>query len=107
MIIAEGPWLTQDESALVNGLPLGPKAVKIFMDSIHQPDTFIWRPTMDTTYLEDCLLAFVSWPIHKVGLENTPSATAHHSPSTDIPSASKSVGTVTKATGSKSAAKGF
>jgi len=43
---------------------------------------------MDMTYLEDCLMAFVSWPVNKVSFEN-PSA-RHHSTSTDIPSRSKS-----------------
>jgi len=44
---------------------------------------------MDMTYLEDCLMAFVSWPVNKVRFEN-PSA-RQHSASTDIPSGSKAV----------------
>jgi len=82
VIVAEGRWQTQEETALVNGLPLGPKAVKVFVDSVLQPETFIWRPTMDMTYLEDCLMAFVSWPVNKVCFENPSSR--QHSASTDI-----------------------
>jgi len=59
VIVAKGRWQTQEEIALVNGLPFGPKAVKVFVDSMLQPETFIWRPTMDMTYLKDCLMAFV------------------------------------------------
>ncbi|CAE6176640.1 unnamed protein product [Arabidopsis arenosa] len=95
VIVAEGRWQTQEPSALVNGLPLGPKAVKVFVDSVHQPDTFIWRPTMEVTYLEDCLMAFVSWPVNKVVFENPTTTTGQKSPlqksaSTDRPSSSKS-----------------
>jgi len=54
VVVAEGCWQTQEPNALVNGLPLGPAAMKIFVDAVLQPETFIWRPTMDVTYLEDC-----------------------------------------------------
>ncbi|CAE5960313.1 unnamed protein product [Arabidopsis arenosa] len=102
VIVDEGRWQTQEETALVNGLPLGPKAVKVFVDSVLQPETFIWRPTIDMIYLEDCLMAFVSWPVNKVSFEN-PSA-GQHSASTDIPSGSKSVvGTQSVETSAKAA----
>lgn len=106
MIVAEGRWQTQEPSALVNGLPLGPKAVKVFVDQVHQPETFIWRPTMEMTYLEDCVMAFVSWPVSKVVFEN--STTGHKSPlqnSAATVSGSKSVAGAKSATsGPKSAA---
>ncbi|CAA7056773.1 unnamed protein product [Microthlaspi erraticum] len=70
VVVAEGRWQTEEPKALVNGLPLGPKAVKVFIDQVHQPETFIWRPTIETTYLEDCLLSFVAWPACKVVFEN-------------------------------------
>ncbi|AAF99830.1 Hypothetical protein [Arabidopsis thaliana] len=73
--VAERRWQTQDRDTLVNGIPLRPNAVKIFVDVVHQPDTFIWTPTIDVTYLEDCLLSFVSWPVNKVVFENTKDAT--------------------------------
>ena len=59
---------------------MGPNAVKIFVDVVCQPDTFIWRPTVDVTYLEDCLQSFVSWLVNKVVFENAPDAIGHHSP---------------------------
>jgi len=78
--VAERRWQTQDRDTLVNGIPLRPNAVKIFVDVVHQPDTFIWTPTIDVTYLEDCLLSFVSWPVNKVVFENTKDATGQESP---------------------------
>ncbi|KAG7536590.1 Patatin-like phospholipase domain [Arabidopsis suecica] len=102
VIVAEGRWQTQEETALVNGLPLGPKAVKVFVDSVLQPETFIWRPTIDMAYLEDCLMAFVSWPVNKVSFETQ--SPRQHSASTDIPSGSKSaVGTKSAETSDKPA----
>ncbi|CAB81143.1 putative protein [Arabidopsis thaliana] len=80
VIVAEGRWQTKDQSALVNGLPLGPAAVKVFVDVILQPETFIWRPTMDVTYLEDCLQSFVAWPAHKVSYENTTDSAVQKAP---------------------------
>ncbi|CAE6074033.1 unnamed protein product [Arabidopsis arenosa] len=32
VVVAEGRWQTQEQNALVNGLPLGPNAVKVFVD---------------------------------------------------------------------------
>ncbi|CAA7023804.1 unnamed protein product [Microthlaspi erraticum] len=111
--------LTDEPKTLVNGLPLGPKAVKVFIDQVHQPETFIWRSTMETTYIEDCLMSFVAWPATKIVLENSRDGTGYKSPfqnsvSTDQTAGGKSVGTASgsmemsfksDATGSKSAAK--
>lgn len=36
-IVAEGRWQSRDPSVLVNGLLLGPKAVKVFVDAVLQP----------------------------------------------------------------------
>lgn len=80
VVVAEGRWTTQDRKALVNGLSLGPKAVKVFVDVVHEANTFIWRPTMDVTYIEDCLMSFVAWPFNKVVFENNPDGTGRLSP---------------------------
>ncbi|CAA7048866.1 unnamed protein product [Microthlaspi erraticum] len=101
-VVAEGRWQTQDPKALVNELPLGPKAVKVFVDEVQQPDTFIWRPTMDVTYLEDCLLSCVAWPVNKVVFENTTNASGHKSTQN-----SSSTGLKSGATGFKSPSETF
>ncbi|KAL0897393.1 hypothetical protein Bca101_081354 [Brassica carinata] len=75
VVVGEGRWQTQEPKALVNGIPLGPKAVKVFLDVILEPDTFLWRPTSDVAYLEDCLMSFISWPVRKVVFENPPEGT--------------------------------
>lgn len=51
---------------MVNGLPIGPGAVKIFIDAVVEPETFLWRPTPQLSTLDDCLKSFVAWPVHRV-----------------------------------------
>ncbi|CAA7049847.1 unnamed protein product [Microthlaspi erraticum] len=64
--VAEGRWQTRDPKALVNGLPLGPKAIKVFVDAVIDPDTFLWRPTEEFSYLHESLKTFVAWPVGRV-----------------------------------------
>ncbi|XP_033133157.1 uncharacterized protein LOC117127282 [Brassica rapa] len=80
VVVGEGRWQTKEPKALVNGLPLGPKAVKVFLDVVHEHGTYLWRPTMDHSYLEDCLHSFMSWPASKVVFDNPPEATRGQSP---------------------------
>lgn len=68
-VVAEGRWQSKDPKALVNGLPLGPNAVKVFADVVLQPETFLWRPTPEMIYLEESLMSYVAWPANKVVFE--------------------------------------
>ncbi|CAA7043014.1 unnamed protein product [Microthlaspi erraticum] len=65
-VVAVGRWQCNDRKALVNGLPLGPNAVKVIVDEVMEPDTFLWRPTAELLTLEDCLKSFVAWPVSRV-----------------------------------------
>lgn len=65
-VVAEGRWQSVDPKALVNGLPLGPNAVKVLVDVVHYPDTFLWRPTAELSNLEDSLKSFVAWPFNRI-----------------------------------------
>ena len=80
VVVGEGRWQIQEPKALVNGLPLGPKAVKVFLDVVREPETFLWSPTLEVAYLEDCVMTFISWPAHKVVFENQPEARRKVSP---------------------------
>ncbi|CAA7044609.1 unnamed protein product [Microthlaspi erraticum] len=60
---------SDDPKTLVNGLPLGPNAVKVNVEVVHVPQTFLWRPTAEMTYLEDCLMSSVSWPANRVVIQ--------------------------------------
>ena len=93
VVVGEGRWQIQEPKALVNGLPLGPKAVKVFLDVVREPETFLWRPTLGVAYLEDCVMTFISWPAHKVGFENQPEARRKVSPA---PKTASTVGNATE-----------
>ncbi|XP_020879246.1 uncharacterized protein LOC9301464 isoform X1 [Arabidopsis lyrata subsp. lyrata] len=82
VLVAEGRWMTQERKALVNGLPLGPNAVKVFVDVVHRPETFLWRPTTELQTIEDCLKSFVAWPARRVvfGTTSEGDATTSRSP---------------------------
>lgn len=100
-VVAEGRWHSQDPKALVNGLPIGPKAVKVFVDVLHEPETFLWRPTMDVSHLQDCLQSFVVWPVSRVAFEDNTDEPGQKSPhqthaSSDQRAGGKSAATVSK-----------
>jgi len=51
-VVGEGRWQSKDTTELVNGIPLGPNQVKIFLDVVHVENVFLWRPTakLDTLW---------------------------------------------------------
>ncbi|CAN7085461.1 unnamed protein product, partial [Brassica oleracea var. botrytis] len=68
-VVALGRWQTKEPKSLVNGLPLGPNAVKVFVDEVLNPTAFIWRPTVGKTNMEDFLNCYVVWPANCVVFE--------------------------------------
>lgn len=104
VIVAEGRWESKDPKALVNGIPIGSKGVKVFLEVVHLPETFVWKPTMEKSHLEDCLNSFVAWPVNKIVFEDATDATSQKTPFRDSASTSKqiSLGNATSsATGSR------
>ncbi|KAL0815353.1 hypothetical protein Bca101_071797 [Brassica carinata] len=79
-IVAEGRWQCQEPKALVDNLPLGPNAVKVFVDVVHVPDIFLWRPSPEMTYLRDSVKQFVAWPADKCVFENNTESPSRRSP---------------------------
>lgn len=108
-VVAEGRWQTQEPQTLVSGVPLGPHAVKVFVDVVYEPGTFLWRPTTEMTYLEDALLSSIAWPTKRVVFEEITDARGQQSPllnsaATDQATSAKSAAKTPKsaAAGSKS-----
>lgn len=81
-MVAEGRWLTQEPKALVNGLPLGPNAVKVYVDVVLNPKAYLWRPTVEMRNMEDSVNCFVAWPANRVLFETSNSNSPHLQPST-------------------------
>lgn len=71
-VIAEGRFQTREPKALVNGLPLGPNAMKVYVDVVVNPKAYLWRPTVNMRNVEDSLNCFVAWPANRVVMETTP-----------------------------------
>ncbi|CAH9070270.1 unnamed protein product [Cuscuta epithymum] len=69
-IVAQGYWISSDPKMIVNGIPLGPKAMIVWIDDIIKPECFLWRPTLDMTSIKDVSGTKIAWPSDKVVLEN-------------------------------------
>jgi len=69
-VVAEDRWQCKEPTSLVDCLPLGPNAVKVFVDVVHEPETFLWRPRPEVTYLRDSVKNFVAWPANKCVFES-------------------------------------
>lgn len=65
----------------MDGLPLGPNAVKVYVDAVTLPQTFLWRPTEKHSTLGDCLKSYVAWPLSRVSFDSLNS----ESPATESP----------------------
>ncbi|KAL0661926.1 hypothetical protein Bca4012_098763 [Brassica carinata] len=78
-VVAEDRWQCKEPTSLVDCLPLGPNAVKVFVDVVHEPETFLWRPRPEVTYLRDSVKNFVALPANKCVFESntdSPSCTS-------------------------------
>ncbi|PRQ17955.1 putative transposase, Tnp1/En/Spm [Rosa chinensis] len=67
--IAEGSWHSSDPKALVNGIPLGPNGMIVWVDIPKNHEAFLWRPTIDMKCIEDAVNSAIVWPANKVVLE--------------------------------------
>ncbi|CAE6074587.1 unnamed protein product [Arabidopsis arenosa] len=70
-VVAKGRWQSRELKALVNGLPIGPNAIKVYVDSVLNTKTWLWRPTADMRTLHDSLNCFIVWPANRVVIETT------------------------------------
>ncbi|TYK28558.1 Plant transposase [Cucumis melo var. makuwa] len=67
-VIAEGRWSSNDPSVLVHHVPLGLNAVRVWVDTVKIPNSFLWRPTSDIIVIDDALGTTAAWSIDKVKL---------------------------------------
>ena len=90
-VVAVGRWQTKEPQTLVNGLPLGPNAIKVYVDEVVNPDAYIWRPTVGKTTMEDYQNCFVAWPTNRVVFDSESSKTG-----SSIAGSSKAVSSTSK-----------
>ncbi|KAK9905179.1 hypothetical protein M0R45_000435 [Rubus argutus] len=65
-IVAEGRWSSSDPDQLVHFVPLGPNAMRVWVDTPKVPTASLWRPTSELEFIEDVVGTTVAWPIDKV-----------------------------------------
>lgn len=65
-VVAEGRWSSNDPKVTVHHVPLGPKAVRVWVDLPRKPEAFLWRPNSEMTYIEDAIGSTIAWPFDKV-----------------------------------------
>lgn len=54
---------------MVNGIPLGPNAMIVWVDLPKNHEAFLWRPATDMTRIKDAMGSAIAWPANKVVLE--------------------------------------
>lgn len=59
--VAEGRVISYDADELVNGIPLGPNAVKVLVEKATKPEAFLWRPAPAMFTIEDVVGEMVAW----------------------------------------------
>ncbi|XP_022573719.2 uncharacterized protein LOC111215012 isoform X2 [Brassica napus] len=59
--VAEGRVVSAEADELVNGVPLGPHAVKVLVETAIKADTFLWRPAHNMFTMEDAVGEMIAW----------------------------------------------
>ena len=70
-VVAEGHWSSSDPNALVHHIPIGPNAMRVWVDVVKKPEAFLWRTAADMTYIEEAIGTTVAWPTNKVVINST------------------------------------
>ncbi|CAH9102603.1 unnamed protein product [Cuscuta europaea] len=65
-IVAEGHWSSSDPNQLVHFVPLGPNAMRVWVDMPSIPDALLWRPTSELECIKDAVGTTIAWPSKKV-----------------------------------------
>ncbi|XP_050945397.1 uncharacterized protein LOC107992334 isoform X2 [Cucumis melo] len=65
-IVTEGRWSSNDPTALVHHVPIGPHAIRVWVDVAKKSNAYLWRPTSEMTCIEEALGSTFAWPSDKV-----------------------------------------
>lgn len=67
-VVAEGRWSTSNPAQVVHFVPLGPNAVRVWVDNVKVNDAAVWRPSTEIEYMIDAIGTSIAWPRDKVQL---------------------------------------
>ena len=65
-VVAAGRLMPSDLKDLIHHVPLGPNAVRVWVDVAKHPDAFLWRPTSEMSTIEEAISSNVAWPADKI-----------------------------------------
>ncbi|KAL6135969.1 hypothetical protein ACLB2K_068194 [Fragaria x ananassa] len=65
-IVAEGRWSSSDPNQVVHFIPLGPNAMRVWVDIAKVPSASLWRQSSELQTIEDAFGTTVAWPADKV-----------------------------------------
>lgn len=65
-VVAEGRWSSNNPEQLVHFVPLGPNAVRVWVDVVKVNDAAVWKPTSAIECMEDAIGTTIAWPEDKV-----------------------------------------
>lgn len=65
-VVAEGRWSSNNPNQVVHFVPLGPNAVRVWVDIVKVKDAAVWRRSSEIEYMEDALGTSIAWPEDKV-----------------------------------------
>ena len=65
-IVAEGVASSCDPSTLVHFIPLGPNAIRVWVEKSKFPSASLWRTSSEMECIDDAIGTTVAWPADKV-----------------------------------------
>ena len=65
-VVAEGRWASDNPEQTVHFVPLGPNAVKVWIDVVKVTFAEVWRPSSEIECLGDAIGSCIAWPKEKV-----------------------------------------
>ena len=65
-VVGEGRWSSSDPYAKGHHIPIGPNAMRVWVDVAKKGEAFLWRPTSEMTSIEEAVGSTVAWPADKV-----------------------------------------
>ena len=65
-MVAEGRWASDNPEQTVHFVPLGPNAVKVWIDVVKVTFAEVWRLFSEIECLGDAIGSCIAWPKEKV-----------------------------------------
>ena len=66
VIVAEGRWDSSDPKVTVHGKALGPDFMRVWVDVVILPESYLFRPNNAMLTIQEALGSTVAWPSKKV-----------------------------------------